>query len=117
MNKQIAEAVSRSRRIVSACSCFLLLLLTLSSVALAQSGTWARQRSGTMAWLHAVFFLDQNRGWVVGSKGIVLQKRDGGKTWTAPRGATQEALAGSFFLDDQNGWLGCEGHSYQLKNK
>jgi len=117
MNKQIAEAVSRSRRIVSACSCFLLLLLTLSSVALAQSGTWARQRSGTMAWLHAVFFLDQNRGWVVGSKGIVLQTRDGGNTWTARSASTEDVVRDIFFIDDQNGWLVCEVNSYQLKTK
>ncbi len=39
----------------------------------AQTGTWVRQPAGTMAWLHSVFFLDQNRGWAVGSKGTLLQ--------------------------------------------
>lgn len=97
-----AGAVSRSR-IVFTCTCSLLLLLILSSSAFAQSGTWARQRSGTMAWLHSVFFLDQNRGWAVGSKGMVLQTVDGGNTWK-PRGAsTDDVVRDIFFTDDQNG--------------
>src|SRR6185369_14618528 len=65
-----------------------LLLLILAVPSLAQTGTWARQRSGTMSWLHAVFFLDQNRGWAVGSKGALLQTSDGGNTWTTRTGAT-----------------------------
>ncbi|HKG79433.1 MAG TPA: hypothetical protein VKA78_08440, partial [Pyrinomonadaceae bacterium] len=50
-----------------------LLLLLVAFPAFAQTGTWARQRTGTMSWLHSVFFLDQNRGWAVGSKGTLLR--------------------------------------------
>ena len=107
-------AVCRNR-FVSVCSCSLLLLLLLPLSALGQSGTWARQRSGTMAWLHSVFFLDQNRGWAVGSKGMLLQTLDGGNTWK-PRGAsTDDVVRDIFFTDDQNGWLVCEVNAYQLK--
>src|SRR3954454_21290402 len=69
---------------------FLLILSFLCFFAVpafAQTGTWARQRTGTMSWLHAVFFLDQNRGWAAGSKGMLLQTSDGGNTWT-PRGSS-----------------------------
>jgi photosystem II stability/assembly factor-like uncharacterized protein len=111
-----AGAVVRSRKIGFSCSCMLLLLLSVSS-ALAQSGTWARQRAGTMAWLHSVFFLDQNRGWAVGSKGTLLQTLDGGNTWK-PRGAsTTDVVRDIFFTDEQNGWLVCEVNVYQLKTK
>jgi len=92
-----------------------LLLLLLAVPAFAQAGTWARQRSGTMSWLHAVFFLDQNRGWVVGSKGALLQTRDGGNTWTTHPGATDDVVRDIFFTDDQNGWMVCEVNAYQLK--
>ena len=115
MNVQISGAVSRSRRIAFACSCCLFLLLSVSSAAFAQTGTWARQRSGTMAWLHAVFFLDQNRGWVVGSKGTLLQTRDGGNTWTARSASTDDVVRDIFFIDNRNGWLVCEVNAYQLK--
>jgi photosystem II stability/assembly factor-like uncharacterized protein len=33
------------------------------------------------AWLHAVAFADQTRGYIVGEKGIILRTDDGGLTW------------------------------------
>src|SRR5437870_10412514 len=49
---------------------FFFLLITAHCLLLtASAATWTRQPSGTMAWLHAVYFLDQNRGWVAGSNG------------------------------------------------
>ena len=110
-----AGAVYRSRKIGLSCSCMLLMLFSLSASTFAQSGTWARQRAGTMAWLHAVFFLDKNRGWAVGSKGTVLQTVDGGNTWKARGASTDDVVRDIFFTDDQNGWLVCEVNVYQLK--
>jgi photosystem II stability/assembly factor-like uncharacterized protein len=68
-----------------------------------------------MAWLHAVFFLDQNRGWIVGSKGSLLQTVDGGNTWTVRSAGTEDVVRDIFFIDDQNGWMVCEVNAYQLK--
>jgi len=115
-----AGAAVRSRRIAFSFFCMLLLLLFVSSAS-AQSGTstgiWARQPAGTMAWLHSVFFLDQNRGWAVGSKGTVLQTDDGGNTWN-PRGAsTNDVVRDIFFVDEKNGWLVVEVNVYELKTK
>jgi len=94
-----------------------LLVLTCSSV-YAQTGTaWARQRSGTMAWLHSVFFLDQNRGWAIGSKGTLLGTTDGGNSWQSRSSSTTDVLRDIFFIDDQNGWLVCEVNVYELKTK
>ncbi|HEU4930497.1 MAG TPA: YCF48-related protein [Pyrinomonadaceae bacterium] len=92
-----------------------LVLLLAGATTFAQTGTWARQNSGSMAWLHAVFFLDQNRGWIVGSKGSVLQTSDGGNTWTARAASTDDVVRDIFFIDDKNGWLVCEVNAYQLK--
>ena len=92
-----------------------LLLLLIASPALAQSGTWARQPAGTMAWLRSVFFLDQNRGWAVGSKGTLLQTTDGGNTWKARSASTDDVVRDIFFIDERNGWLVCEVNVYQLQ--
>lgn len=95
----------------------ILLLLLVAVPAFAQNGTWARQPAGTMAWLHAVYFIDQNRGWAVGSKGTVLQTLDGGNTWK-PRGAsTNDVVHDIFFTDENNGWLVCAVNIYELKTK
>ena len=95
----------------------ILLLLLVATSAFAQSGTWARQRSGSMAWLHSVFFLDQNRGWAVGSKGVLLQTLDGGNTWTMRSSSTDDHVRDIYFIDERNGWLVCEVNIYQLKTK
>lgn len=94
-----------------------LLLLLLVSPVLAQSGTWARQRTGSMAWLHSVFFLDQNRGWAAGSKGTLLQTSDGGNTWKPRAAFHNDIVRDIFFIDERNGWMVIEVNAYELKTK
>lgn len=96
-------------------TCLLLLLLGSSS-ALAQTG-WKKQPAGTMAWLHGIFFLDQNRGWAVGSKGTLLATLDGGNSWQVKPSPSTDVLRDIYFIDDQNGWLVCEKNVYDLKEK
>ena len=99
------------------CACLLLLLLTTAVQINAQTSGWAKQPAGTMAWLHGVFFLDQNRGFVVGSKGTLLATLDGGKTWQAKSEVPADVLRDIYFADEQNGWLVCERNLYDLKEK
>jgi len=97
-------------------TCLLCLLLSGFNTS-AQTAGWERQRSGTLAWLHSVYFLDQNRGWAVGSKGTLLATNDGGKSWQQRSSATQDVIRDIFFLDDHNGWTVCEVNEYELKEK
>jgi photosystem II stability/assembly factor-like uncharacterized protein len=92
-----------------------LLLLVFTATTFAQTGTWAKQPAGTMAWLHGVFFVDQTRGWVVGSKGTLLQTTDGGNTWKPRGSSTDDVVRDIFFIDDKTGWMVCEVNAYQLK--
>src|SRR5918912_521079 len=55
-------------------------ILSLTQFVIA-SAAWTKQRSGSLAWLHAVYFLDENHGWAVGTKGVLLATDDGGETW------------------------------------
>jgi photosystem II stability/assembly factor-like uncharacterized protein len=81
------------------------------------SGSWVRQKAGTMAWLRSVFFLDRNRGWAVGSKGTLLKTDDGGLNWKPHTAPTTAIVRDIFFLDEQNGWLVCEVNIYELQTK
>jgi len=83
----------------------------------AQTGSWLRQQAGTLAWLHSVFFLDQSRGWIVGSKGTLLATVDGGKTWQIQTRPSGDVLRDIYFSDEKNGWLLCERNEYELKTK
>lgn len=93
-----------------------LLLLLLAATTFAQNGTWTKQRAGTMAWLHSVFFLDQNRGWAAGSKGTLLNTLDGGDTWALRVSlSSNDVIRDIFFVDAKTGWLVCEVNAYELK--
>ena len=93
----------------------LLFCLAAAVTAVAQAG-WAKQPAGTMAWLHSVFFIDQNRGWAAGSKGTLLHTEDGGRPWKSIAASTDDVVRDVLFTDQQNGWLVCEVNAYQLKS-
>lgn len=96
-----------------------LLLLTAHCIlptASASSGAWTRQRITSLAWLHAVFFLDQNRGWAAGSRGTLLSTNDGGKSWQTQSQPTEDAIRDIYFNDELNGWLVCERNIYDLRS-
>jgi photosystem II stability/assembly factor-like uncharacterized protein len=99
------------------CLLLVVLLTTTSPQAFAQGSAWKRQSTGTLAWLYSVFFLDQNRGWAVGSKGALLATEDGGRSWKAKPRPSEDMLRDIYFSDELNGWLFCERHVYELKTK
>jgi photosystem II stability/assembly factor-like uncharacterized protein len=114
----VASSSWRASRLLCTLVCSSCLLLTVLRLPVsAQTGAWLRQRVASLAWLHAVFFLDENRGWVVGSKGTLLATIDGGKSWQTKSQPTVDVLRDIYFTDDQNGWLLCEANLYDLKNK
>ena len=78
---------------------------------------WEKQNSGSFAWLHAVFFTDEQRGWAVGSKGVLLRTEDGGARWTARPRPSEDALQDVFFTDEAHGWIVCERSIYAPMRK
>ncbi|HKE58536.1 MAG TPA: hypothetical protein VKB46_17615, partial [Pyrinomonadaceae bacterium] len=78
---QSSGSKTQGKRVAATGMALFFFLLLSSPPVLAQTGSWSKQPTGTMAWLHSVFFLNQNRGWAVGSKGAMLITGDGGMTW------------------------------------
>jgi photosystem II stability/assembly factor-like uncharacterized protein len=113
----VARKYSTCREVMprSLVTAFCLLLSAFCLLPSAYGSSWTRQRSGTMAWLHAVFFLDQNHGWVAGSGGTLLETTDGGQTWTKVRPSTTDTLRDVYFANDHDGWLVCERDVFKLK--
>jgi photosystem II stability/assembly factor-like uncharacterized protein len=66
---------------------------------------WVKVNSGTLAWLHSVYFVNQNTGWIVGSNGTFLQTDDGGATWKAKVKFTQDTIRDVYFADEKRGWI------------
>ena len=74
--------------------------------------SWQQQVSGVTDPLHAVFFLDANRGWIVGgsalphsrgSQGVVLWTDDGGAKWNQFPRQTLPTLTHVKFFDAEHG--------------
>src|SRR5258708_8176637 len=94
---------------------FCLLLSAFCLLPTASAATWTRQPTGTMAWLHGISFLDQNRGWVDGSGGTLLETIDGGQTWSKLYPLTKDNLRDVYFANEKIGWLVAERDVYKLK--
>ncbi|HEV2664041.1 MAG TPA: YCF48-related protein [Blastocatellia bacterium] len=73
-----------------------------------QEPEWSGQSSGALAKLSGVFFVDRDRGWVVGSNGTLLATEDGGAKWrrqTLPERQSGEALNDVWFFNPDRGLL------------
>jgi photosystem II stability/assembly factor-like uncharacterized protein len=69
---------------------------------------WSAQSSGALAKLSGVFFINCDRGWVVGSNGALLATEDGGAKWrrqTLPERQRSEALNDVWFFNSDRGLL------------
>lgn len=109
--KALQHIRRHSRTPLLAVCCLLIAVCYSSSFA-----SWTKQRTNSLAWLHAVYFLDQDRGWSVGSRGTLLQTIDGGKSWQNKPKPTEDSIRDVYFSDSQNGWLLCERNIYDLKS-
>ena len=118
--RHLRVSASPRLRVILSAYCFLptafCVFLTVFSLN-ASAATWNRQSSGTLGWLHSVFFLNQKTGWAVGSKGALLTTNDGGVTWTIQARPTEDSLQDVYFSSPQNGWLVCEANIYELTTK
>ncbi len=79
--------------------------LCVPSGARAADPAWVAQTSGTTAALYDIFFIDAERGWVVGDNGTILRTTNGGQTWTKQTSGTTTDLHQVEFVDQNNGWV------------
>ena len=100
-NSRLGRAVAR--RLLPTAFC---LLLSVFCLLPSVQAAWVRQKSGSFAWLHSVFFVGE-RGWAVGGKGALLETTDGGASWQLLRPPTEDALQDVFFTDERTGFIVC----------
>ncbi len=77
---------------------------------------WVRQNTSSFAWFRDVFFVDQSKGWIVGTGGVMLTTENGGQTWAPARKFTTDAFLQIHFTDEYTGWLLCERDVYARGN-
>jgi photosystem II stability/assembly factor-like uncharacterized protein len=96
----------KSCRVAAFCLLLYAFCLPPSAFCLPPS-VWERQETGTLAWLHSVFFVDESKGWAVGGKGALLSTSDGGARWKVRARLTEDAMRDVFFTDERTGWIVC----------
>ncbi len=87
------------KRKLSVCFYFAI-IVSINSIA--QIGGWESQESNTDAYLQDVFFINADRGWVVGH-GVILNTTDGGENWTL-QDSINAYFMSVFFKDENEGW-------------
>ena len=107
----VRRAAIRSRSRLGLAVCCLLFAVCPSAL-----GSWTKQRTGSLSWLHSVFFLNQNRGWAVGSRGTLLSTQNGGRTWQKISLPSEDTIRDIHFTDDLNGVIVCEKNIYDLQS-
>ncbi|MGD9587788.1 MAG: WD40/YVTN/BNR-like repeat-containing protein [Pyrinomonadaceae bacterium] len=69
---------------------------------------WKKLETGTLAWLYALEFVDEKRGWAGGSNGSLIVTADGGSSWQLASFPNRDTIRDIVFVDAKNGWLLCE---------
>lgn len=94
--------------LMGGCARFLLVLLVAACLGTTAAAEWRKQPSGTLAWLHAVQFLDGDTGFAAGSNGTLLATANGGSDWNRIAVPRTDTIRDVHFLDRLRGWLLCD---------
>jgi hypothetical protein len=70
------------------------------------SGTnWLQTTTEPAEDIHAIFFTDQETGWIAGNAGTILMTVDGGIDWDLSTSGTSVDLLALHFLNPDTGWV------------
>jgi photosystem II stability/assembly factor-like uncharacterized protein len=56
-------------------------------------------------YFNQVLFTDNQNGWAIGRKGVLLRTNNGGDNWEVVDIPTSQTLTSIFFIDDFTGWI------------
>ena len=90
----------------------ILLLFTLVFCLHTVNAEWIRQKTNSFAWFRDVFFVNEMKGWIVGTDGTLISTTDGGATWVQTHKFTTDTFLQVHFTDENNGWILCERNIY-----
>jgi len=93
------------------------ILLTLS-ICLVQTAfaDWNKLNLNSFGWYKDITFVTKDRGWIVGTDGVILSTDNGGATWQPNKKFTTDALLQIHFTDESTGWMLCERNIYARGN-
>jgi photosystem II stability/assembly factor-like uncharacterized protein len=78
---------------------------------------WHKRNLNTFAYFRDIFFVNQSKGFIVGSDGVIMTSEDGGATWSMRPKFTTDAFLQVYFTDENTGWLLCERNVFNRGNE
>lgn len=66
--------------------------------------TWIANMQDGVGSLTSIKFVNQSKGWIIGTNGIILFTDNQGSTWHKNKNITNEDLKELFFLNENLGW-------------
>ena len=115
MRREVLKVGRLAGARLAACGLALLTAFCSPLTANSAASEWKRQKTGTVAWLHAVHFIDGERWWAVGGKGALLSTTNGGRDWKVMPAPSEDTLRDIHFADAQTGWIVAERDIYKLR--
>lgn len=94
----------------------ILLIIVFAVVPVTTRADWSRVRTNSFAWYKDITFVNKDRGWVVGTDGVILSTDDGGATWQPNARFTTDTILQIHFTDESTGWMLCERNVYARGN-
>ncbi len=88
---------------------FLTAAILIFSFLIINAQEWRKVTSASYGSLSDVFFINENTGWMVGSKGVISKTTDGGNNWFSPLSEEKNipnTLYSVDFFDENNGYFG-----------
>jgi len=71
--------------------------------------TWTNQSFLNSRYFHDVFFLNEQKGWILADYGYIFYSTNGGNSWSIQCMGIAKVTTRIIFLDDSCGWtVGCE---------
>ncbi|MEJ7622783.1 MAG: YCF48-related protein [Pyrinomonadaceae bacterium] len=68
---------------------------------------WTKQNTNSFAWYKDIHFIGQ-KGFIVGTDGVMLSSDDGGSTWLQRKKFTNDSFIQVHFQNELVGWILCE---------
>lgn len=74
---------------------------------------WVKRNTNSFAWFKDIYFFNEQRGWITGTDGVLLETQDGGTTWIQGKKFSSDTFLQVHFTSENDGWMLCERNVFQ----
>lgn len=103
-------------KVLTKALCVSLSVVFILAAVSAARGDWQKLTTNSFGWFRDITFIDAQRGFIVGTDGIIVKTADGGTTWTPQPKFSTDTFLQIHFVNETTGWLLCERNVFARGN-